>query len=142
MKKVFHFGKINFYGAKKINDVTIEVELNDEDVFTACGYVWNIRHTDCVSGGQNLDELFPFFNNNNTFKEIYRFWKLYHLNDLHAGTKEQEKAVNEKFGNANANDYEKHVDYLKSINMYEVEYNGKPYLYGHGWIKYDIPTDD
>lgn len=149
MKKTFDFGKIALYGNRKINPVTVNVELSEKDghkVFTASGYIWNSRKTDCYYGGQCLDDIAKFVHNP-TFKEIYRLWKKYHLNDMHAGTKEQENALNEaveagKFPSRSASYYTEHCEYLKSIGLYEVEYNGKPYRYGTGWICYDIPIED
>ena len=88
MRKTFNFGKIAYYSNRKENLVTVEIELkekeNGEKVFTACGDIWNRLHTDIISGGQNLDEIAKTpVGNNKIFKEIYRLWKLYHLNDMH-----------------------------------------------------------
>ena len=79
-----------------------------------------------------------FIKGNATFNSIYRLWKLYHLNDLHAGTKKQEEALKQKFGGVNANIYTEQCEYLKSINLYDD--NG--YKFGTGWIKEEIPAND
>ena len=101
MKKVFEFGKIDFEGrGRKCNAVTVEMEYREEGDkkrFSVSANVWNAFHSDIVAGGQCLDEIAPFYRNSPTFKEIYRLWKLYHLNDMHpecihqvaAGWKEQ-----------------------------------------------------
>lgn len=141
MKRVFNFGKIAYASERKINEVTLEMEYRDGR-FSVCGDVWNGRHTDIVCGGQCLDELLSYFKDNELFMTIYRLWKLYHLNDLHAGTREQEEALRKHFINIPAKDYKEHVEYLKSINLYEVPYNGEMYKYGTGWISYDIPKED
>lgn len=89
MVKVFYFGKYDFEGKGKINSVEIEICLQDKKdgkVFTASGRVWNRTHTDCIMGGQCLDEIADNCKeiaNDATFKKIYKFWTLYHLNDMH-----------------------------------------------------------
>lgn len=147
MKKTFNLGKIAIYGKRKINLVTLDIELKEKDgkpVFTASAMVWNSKKTDCFLGGQCLDELcrFASIRNNKIFKKVYKFWKLYHLNDMHAGTPEQEKALEEWENKGNKYDYTAACEYLKNINMYEVEHNGKPYKYGHSWLYQAIPEND
>jgi hypothetical protein len=149
MKKIFEFGKIAWYGSRKINAVEVEVEWKENNhgkmVFSVCGTVWNATHTDCVCAGQCLDEILPYLKWNKKFKEIHRLWKSYHLNDMHIGTREQENALNEavKVGKIQSRSaYTECCEYLKSIGLYEVELNGKTYEYGHGWIYYDIPQED
>ena len=141
MRKVFNFGKIAYASERKINEVTLEMEYRDGR-FCVCGDVWNGRHTDIVCGGQCLDELLPYFKDNELFMTIYRLWDNYHLNDLHAGTKEQEEAIHEHFGKHKYIDYNERVEYLKSVNLYEVPYNGEMYKYGSGWISHSIPKED
>ena len=149
MEKRFNFGKIAFYGGRKINAVDVDVsykEKNGHKTFSASGRVWNMPHTDIHVGGQCLDELAEFVTDEK-FKKIYRLWKLYHLNDMHPCTREQENALDEavkegKLENRYASNYDACCDYLKSIGLYEVEHEGKPYRYGSGWIVWDIPEDD
>ena len=147
-KTTKHFGRIDFYGnGRKANAVEVEISLKEfadsTYSFTVCGCIWNSRRSDCVIGGQCLDDeaFVKLAAENEMLKEIIRLWKAYHLNDLHAGTPEQEKAVKE-VNLGLACDYDKACDYLKSIGLYEVEYQGKPYRYGSGWIFYPIPQDD
>ena len=145
-RKVIDFGKIAFYGNRKINKVTIEIKLKETPEgleLSISGNVWNNRESDIITGGQCLDDLLPYFENNKPYKEIYRLWKNYHLNGMNAGTKEQTKAINDYLEKTNKRyKYSEMCEYLKNINLYQVEYNGKPYLYGHGWIFYEIPTED
>lgn len=147
-KTTFNFGKIDFYGiGRKINAVEVEVNLKEYADstygFTVSGYIYNARHTDIIMGGQCLDDeaFVKLSAENKLLKELIRLWKAYHLNNLHAGTYEQEKALN-KVNLRGAIDYDKACDYLKSIGLYKVEYKGKPYRYGSGWINYLIPQDD
>ena len=97
-------------------------------------------------GGQCLDSIAKYVEND-TFKLIYKMWEKYHLNGMHAGTHAQEEALKEavksgKLERYGANNYTETCDYLKSIGLYEVEYNGKPYKYGHGWLFWEIPEED
>lgn len=136
MKKVFNFGKIAYDGNGKINTVTVEVELRGDDkpVLSICGNIWNSTCTDILCGGQCLDKLLPHFKNNTKFKEIYRLWKLYHLNDMHAGTEAQEELL-KKY---NTRGYAKACELLKKYNLYE----DKGYRYGSAWLYRPIPEND
>ena len=87
MKKIFDFGKIDYTGTgRKSYLVTVEMEYkeknNGEKVLSICGNIWNTRKTDIVAGGQCLDTIARYIKSP-LFKEIYRLWKLYHLNDMH-----------------------------------------------------------
>ena len=59
--------------------------------FSVSGNIWDYRHRDIIAGGQCLDEIAEYLDDP-TFLEIYRLWKLYHLNDLHAECKHQAAA--------------------------------------------------
>lgn len=65
---------------------------------------------------------------------LLSIWDKYHLNNMHAGTRKQEKALQKKFGTSRV-DYDKAVEYLKSIGLYED--NG--YRYGSGWLTQEVP---
>lgn len=148
MKKTFDFGKIDFNGCgRKINRVTVEVELrtkfNGEIVFSVLGNIWNSKNTDTIVCGQCLDEINNFKKGNSVFNEIYRLWGLYHLNDMHAGTKEQEIEVKKWLKETgNRYDYHEACEHLKAVGLYETTYNNKPYRYGCGWIYEEIPEED
>lgn len=143
--KTFNIGKIDYCGrGRKINPVTVEVTLKEKDgkpCFSASAAVYNQTKTDILACGQCLDSIAKR-TKNKQFMELYRLWKLYHLNDMHAGTIEQEKAIDDWESKGNHYDYTSACDYLKSIGLYEVEYNGKPYKYGHAWLYWDIPEYD
>lgn len=152
MHRVFRFGKIDYEkeGVKN-NLVTVEVEFKNrnidfKEVFAVSGNIWNSRESDIIVGGQCLDEILKYVQDD-TFKRIHRLWKKYHLNDMNAGTVEQENALKEAVKNGiltsyGANNYEKSCEYLASVGLYEVEYEGKPYKYGHGWLYRAIPEED
>lgn len=85
-KKTFHFGKVDYLDHGR-NDCAVDVtiELKDTDngpEFTASGNIWNARHTDVYSAGQNLDTIAKYVKAP-TFRKIYRLWSLYHLNGMH-----------------------------------------------------------
>lgn len=108
MKKTINFGKIDYNNSGRKNcEVTIEIEIRQrggEKTFTIdpitkehiptgkttpiynelsiCGNIWNPRHTDIYCGGQCLDTISKYINAP-LFKEIYKYWKLYHLNGMH-----------------------------------------------------------
>ena len=91
-KKTFNFGKVDYlnHGRKDCAvDVTIELKDTDQGPeFTASGNIWNARHTDIYSGGQNLDTIAEYVKCP-IFKTIYRLWTLYHLNGMRAECEHQ-----------------------------------------------------
>lgn len=173
MKRKLSFGKIDLYGTGKRYLAEVEIELKERGgeptftiengvkvptgkttptytEFTACGTVWNTRHTDCVCGGQCLDEISKFVKTAD-FKKIYTWWKKYHLNGMNAGTPEQEQAIKEWKDAGNKYDYDAVCEMLKEKGLYEVPFTGKStgkewhgeiYRYGSAWIVSDIPEAD
>lgn len=142
MDRKISFGKIDYYGEGLRNcQVVVEVKLKKEEVFLANAYVMEPDGSDCIIGGQCLDEILPYLKDDKLFVEIYDLWEKYHLNSHNAGTREQMNALKGR-SNGSFETYHDNVKYLKSVNLYEVEYEGEPYLYGHGWIHFDIPKKD
>ena len=151
--KTFDFDKVAWYGGRKVNKPTVTLKLSYKDgdenkpVLSISANIWNAKQTDIVCGGQCLDEMMKYrsLRDNETFKKLYHLWSNYHLNDMHSGTVNQEKAVKE-FYNTNKNKqahtlhtgYNEVCDYLKSVNLY-VD-NG--YVYGTSWLYRAIPEDD
>ena len=100
--------------------------------------VWNSKRTDILMGGQCLDDLFPYLKNNKLFLEIYRLWNLYHLNDLHAGTKKQEEFLKKHHIKNWANKYDETCEFLNKNNMlYD-----KGVKFGTTWHYWNIPKKD
>lgn len=93
---------------------------------------------ECTSAGQCIDEIADWFIENETVQEIRKLWKKYHLNDMHAGTPEQEGALERAGFDGFANKYSECCEYLKRIGLYEQ--NG--YKFGTGWLKWEIPDKD
>lgn len=178
MKKTFTLGKIKYTSKyNRTNEVTIDVELRNfggEETFiidrktgqktitgctpsyvelSICGNIWNAPHTEIVCGGQCLDTIAKYrnqLNNTELFDTLYSLWKKYHLNGMHAGTQEQERAVKEWEKAGNRYDYTAACEMLKAKGLYEVNFTGltvgrrfenEPYKYGHGWVIQEIPSD-
>lgn len=86
--KVFSFGKIAYYGKRRINEVTLEIELRDWNgypEFTACVSVWNNIHSDAVACGQMIDDLyneFARFRGSVLYKTIMQLWEKYHCKNI------------------------------------------------------------
>lgn len=172
MKKTFNFGKIDYMNRGRKDcavDVTVELrERGGEPVidrngkptgehcnkyieFAASGHIWNHLHTDICRGGQCLDEIAKYIKAP-VFREVYDFWKKYHLNGMNAGTPEQMAAVDEWMTAGNRYDYNAAYEMLKKRGLYEVplrndligtrKADGQPYRYGQGWVIAPIPADD
>lgn len=141
MNKTFNFGKIDYNNVgRKINLATIEVRF-DGKRFSACGNVWNSKQTDCISCGQNLDDLYSYLNNNGLFLKIYSLWKQYHLNDLMPGTPKQMAFLSNIKKPSNAEFYTWECEQLKKVDLLFDNLDGKPYKYGTAWLTNEIPND-
>lgn len=129
MKKVFEFRRNDNPRGRKVR---IEVNLTDDGVFTAsCA-------GPALYWGQCLDEAQKELNiKNPVFKEIIRLWKLYHLNDMHAGDRVQEEAL-KQFKDVEYKDYKARCKFLDERGL--LVHDG--YKYGTAWLKYEIPTED
>ena len=166
-----HLGKYDYTGnGRKDCDFTLEIELEFKEregllpslveikqalknpeilqkyrpCFSVCGDVK--RRTRYVAGGQCLDDMLPFLKGNSFFTKVHDYWKKYHLNDLTAGTPEQEQAIASAKAEGKlkypCSDYYKECcDYLSSIGLYEVMLDGEPYKYGHKWLYRPIPNE-
>lgn len=157
-RREFYIEKVDGYGIGK-NNCWVSAEIGFEDgCFSATASLWNHIASDVMTCGQCFGSLlneFPQLGDNKIFMEIYKLWADYHLNDMHAGTPAQEKAIKEWEAAGNKYDYREVCEYLKSINLYEVpistidikynpDFEGKEgtYKYGHGWIMEGIPAAD
>jgi hypothetical protein len=84
------------------------------------------------SFGQMYDSIKP----TTTQKKLIDIWKKYHLNDMNAGTPEQEEALKNFKG-----DYPEKCEHLKKAGLYEVDLKGKKYKYGTAWLTRDLPVN-
>lgn len=136
------------FGCYKVEDktyhLTVDFELKDEKNLSICGSVKQGRNYVC--GGQCLDDYLAISCNNykNLYKVVSELWNKYHLNDLHAGTTRQTKALNWLKENNKDFDY----DYGKSCNFLEDngllvdKVDGQDYTYGHSWLFEKIPDSE
>lgn len=132
MKKVFEFRRND---SEKGRRLYVKVELTSEGNFRA------YCNGPAIYWGQCLDEAQKELNiKNPVMTEIVRLWKLYHLNDMRAGTPAQEKAVKEYLKNNDCNNYsyDKICKYLETKGL--LVHNG--YRYGTAWLKEEIPAED
>lgn len=117
MRKVYSFRKVAYYGKRKINEVTLEIELIDWNrypEFTACAKVWNNIHTDIVAGGQMIDDLYNDFaalRYSVLYKTIMQLWKKYHLHDISNIPAEDQELIDLLFSDK---DRKEIVEILKS----------------------------
>lgn len=128
MKKVFEFRRNDSKTGRRLH---VSVELKD-GCFSACCCGPAIYWGQCLDRAQKELNI-----NNPVMTEIVRLWKLYHLNDMKAGDKEQEKAVKEYTKN-NPYDYDDVCKYLETKGL--LVHNG--YRYGTAWLKEEIPAED
>jgi len=150
-KQTIDLGKIDFNETgRKINSVEIEVELKDNSVLSICGSVWNNQKTDIISGGQNLDTLKPYFENNSLFHKLWLLCKNYHLNDMQDGTALQMahlETVSHKYNGTITTtvSYSSWYDWacseLDKVGLLTTTHKNKPYKFGSQWIKKEIPPD-
>lgn len=172
-RKTFEFGKIALSGGRKINPVTVDIRLalhGGEETFTvdkagnkvytgnktpeyleftAMGAIWNSKKTDLYYGGQCLDTIAKYVKDP-TFLEIYDLWKTYHLNGMHAGTPEQERALAVWQQAGHEYEYKTARQFLQSIGILKMpfygktigkQWNGELYEYGTGWCIEDLPAE-
>jgi hypothetical protein len=140
MKRIFNFGKIDYnQTGKKINLATVEVNF-DGTRFSASGNVWNSKQTDCISCGQNLDDMKEHLKDNKTFLMIYSLWKQYHLNDMKPGTPKQMAFLSTIQRPRNADFYTWECEQLKKVDLLIDDLDGKPYKYGTAWLTSEIPS--
>ena len=106
----FEFGKIAYLSNRKINPVTVNVEirkhLSGEEYLSISGTIWNQTKTEELSCGQNLDTIKEKLGTDNLlFNRIYYFWKKYHLKYIDKIPKEDLKELLDLFKFNDARDY-------------------------------------
>ena len=120
MRREFSFGKVAYNGKRKINEVTLEIELidwNGYPEFTAHAMVWNNIHTDIVAGGQMIDELynkFAAFRYSLLYKTIMQLWEKYHLHDISNIPAEDKELIDLLFSNKGRKEIEEILESKKA----------------------------
>lgn len=176
-KIVLNLGKIDYNDSGRKNCmVTLEVELKpaqnvsphltvdlepipaDAIELSICGNVWNPRHTDLLSGGQDYETIEEHFSHDPRVMRLIAIWKEYHLNGMKAGTRAQDAALKEmpQVVVHKKDLYTEKCEFLKALDLYEVtipqavranfDYKKDKagnlpthYQYGHAWLFAVIP---
>lgn len=84
--------------------------------------------------GQCLDSIVPA---NEYQQELVDIWNKWHLNGMNSGNPKQQEAIKKWEAEGNKYDYTKACDYLKSINLFEVD----GFKYRHSWYTNVLPED-
>ena len=156
MKKTIDLGKYAYTSNKKVNKITIDMQLTESNIMSITGTVWNAKETDAETCGQcqdTINEVIASQGSESTkalWNVIYYLWNNYHLNNLHAGTPEQEKLLKQ---NPNRS-YDNDVEFLKQHDMLTVpaeqadpyrkkdsKFIGEPYTYGYEWLTWPLPKE-
>jgi len=161
MKKTYH-KLVNVGGKPKYLTLEVEMELRDKGnpaisyldgqtvehplEFSAMGY---FKCGDREMGGQCLDTVSAWLYENSLdcplLAALLPMWKKYHLNGMTAGSKRQEKAIDEWKRAGGKYEYDAACKELKRRRLYtdgKLLVDGKPYKYGHSWLFREIPADD
>jgi hypothetical protein len=98
----------------------------------------------CLGGcGQIVNHIKPIKRyakgwNKKLLDKFIEVWHEYHLNDLCAGTREQEECI-KKYGATNMS-YSNQCELLKVHGLYQVSLpDGTLYTYGTSWLAKDVP---
>lgn len=126
-----------------VSKIVLEFGLDEKGRFTASGYVYNKGQM--IYGGQCIDVIEGLAQSGKIEKpddcaliyKVVQWWKLYHLNDMHAGTPEQEKALLSVGLKDFANKYKECCDYLEKIGLLVV----RGHKFGCAWLKQEIPDE-
>ena len=101
----------------------------------------------CVMAGQIQEALSEGIPNKgwdiDSVNCLQYIWKRWHLNDMRAGSPKQEEYLRELERRGESLDYAKACEALKDAGIYEDEdciHEGRPYRYGSGWLKEEIPA--
>lgn len=160
MKFTLNFGKHDYTGnGIKDNLVEVEVELRPvkhgagQQRLSICGTIWNRLKTDCISAGQNLDEIRKLVGFSPLMKRVHLIWQRYHLNDMRAGSPRQEaylagyKKALETMGETEPLSHETRKDLLEKAGL-QPDHMHEPiharhggYRYGSSWNYIPIPDD-
>lgn len=135
---------------KRGGNVELEVELNGGKL-SICASVWRPDHADIESGGQHrevLNDVHAWAGEwiKATAPRMVEVWERYHLNDMKAGTAEQEAYLRAYPVTAvyPVSYYDAACEALKAANLYEVPDPRDPsqsYRYGTAWLTEAIPAE-
>lgn len=125
LKKTIDLGLADF-GLNRRTRAIVHIELDNENVLHVTADIRGVGY------GQTIDEIKKAYKGNELAEKIVNWWRKYHLNDMHAGTKRQEDLL--KY--CKSHDYKEQCDFLEKHSM--LFDNG--YKYGTAWLKEEIPA--
>ena len=139
-----------YFNDKKNNSYRCFITINLEPYRLTNNYNFSAslniyKNLSWTTGGQCFEDFYQIISKlpdspeKNFFNKIYKVWKNYQLNDMHAGTERQEKFLEEyyKKNPDEPHNYNNEVKILGENNLYED--NG--YVFGTDWLRRDIPQD-
>lgn len=154
---ILNLGKIAYTSKQRRNPVRLtlrvrQVEGQDWDTLqptktvaiSVCGEIWNAPGTDCVSVGQNIEEIASLFPEDKKVQRIAELWREWHCNDLKAGTIRQHAALNLPDDSSRPRDakpeqdwYQASLEALRAVGL-ETD-NG--YKFGTEWLVRPITAE-
>ena len=134
--------KLRFENAEYVAKITIKLENGRLSI---CGDLYSLKYGP-ESSGQNIDSIADKFPTDATVQRIKAVWERWHLNDMRAGSAWQEKFLRTYPVNAvyPESHYDKATKALTDAGLNPAPdyiHNGKPYLYGHAWLKEELPAE-
>ena len=133
-------GKVDYNGDGRDNcEAAITWTLKDGR-FSMQAEIWQPNKRDILTGGQCVDTVAAFFPNDEKAQRMLTIWERWHLNDMRAGTPEQEallKAHRDEYEGYPTSHYEWACQLLKAHDLYEVD----GYKYGRAWLTEPLPKE-
>lgn len=122
------YAHIKLSDSGKLSIVGVQGPRANGDCVGSCGQIENYLLEDVVKYMDGWDH--------DSVKKLQDIWKRWHLNDMRAGTPEQEDFIRE-WMKSNRYDYTAACNALKEAGLYEID----GYKYGHGWLMEEIPYE-
>jgi hypothetical protein len=125
-------------------DVNLK-EVLSGNVLSITGGIWNKRKSDYTCCGQIHETLEEMYNNKElklsikeeTFLWLLKTWKVWHLNDLHAGTSNQDEVLAKvKYPGYPMEHYTWALGVLEQAGLK----TDRGYAYGAAWLFQEIPS--
>ncbi len=116
----------------------LDIDLNKCSEYIALSMTGDVFEKGWQSAGQINKELLTAFPDNEEVKEVCAIWKRWHLNELKAGTRIQEKIIEEYFTDISKYTFDEACALLKSKDLYK----DRGYVYGSQWLVDPLPLDE
>lgn len=142
-RKVVRIGTFNPYGSKA-HSAYARISLTDGKL-SIVGVLGPTQSGGAQSCGQCYDSFknvskFAKGWNFNLLKDFVNKWKLWHLNDMQAGSPRQMEWIRE---NGKGMGFDEIIKKMPTNILNDEEYfhNGKPYIYGTAWLRKEVPDE-